>query len=292
MTQLDPKVLFQLVANHLPDELHDNVLIVGSLAAAYFYRDQIETGSINTKDADVVVRPAGALKECERIAHLLLEDKWRHVPNERQAVQSVADLNNAPVVRLYPPDSEAFFIELLGLPEPGQESLKDWQALKLPTGYFGLPCFRYMGLTAVGRLQSEEGLWYAHPATMALSNLLAHPSVGNQTMNDEIDGRILLRSAKDLGRVLALAWLAGPEELEKWEELWREALSECFPGEREGLALSAGAGLRELLENADALNQARHANDYGLLRGFNVDIDNLRVIGKQLFSFVLEPLCD
>ncbi len=53
MTKLDPKVLFQLVAKHLPDDLHDNVLVVGSLAAAYFYRERIELGSINTKDLDI-----------------------------------------------------------------------------------------------------------------------------------------------------------------------------------------------------------------------------------------------
>jgi len=135
MTQLNPKMLFQLVASHLPDDLHDNVLIVGSLAAAYFYRDRIETGSINTKDADVVVRPAGALAECERIADRLLEDKWRHVPNERKPVESSAEIQNAPVVRLYPPNTEAFFIELLGLPELGQGEQKTWQPLKLQSGY-------------------------------------------------------------------------------------------------------------------------------------------------------------
>jgi hypothetical protein len=74
---IDPKILFDLIAHHLPTELHPHVLIAGSLAAAYHHRDRLIGGVINTKDADVVIQPAGAVAECERVAKLLLARGWR-----------------------------------------------------------------------------------------------------------------------------------------------------------------------------------------------------------------------
>jgi hypothetical protein len=74
---IDPKILFDLIAHHLPTELHRHVLIAGSLAAAYHHRDRLIGGVINTKDADVVIQPAGAVAECERVAKLLLARGWR-----------------------------------------------------------------------------------------------------------------------------------------------------------------------------------------------------------------------
>ena len=38
------------------------------MAAAYHHRDRLIGGVVNTKDADVVIQPAGAVAECEAIA--------------------------------------------------------------------------------------------------------------------------------------------------------------------------------------------------------------------------------
>jgi len=59
--------LFKRLATELPPDVHDNVLVVGSLAAGYHFFGQTETGSeVQTKDVDVVVQPAGAVATCQR----------------------------------------------------------------------------------------------------------------------------------------------------------------------------------------------------------------------------------
>src|SRR5687767_9154767 len=79
MAELDPDVPLALLAAHVPRDLHDNILVVGSLAAAREFRAQLKGRGVNTKDADVVVTPAGALSECTEIAQRLLDDGWRPV---------------------------------------------------------------------------------------------------------------------------------------------------------------------------------------------------------------------
>ena len=288
MTRLDPRELFALVAAHVSADLHDNILVVGSLAAAYHYRDQLELGVVTTKDADVVVQPAGALEQCRAIAERLLGDGWsRHPKCFASGDPQPSDALRA--IRLYPPSSTAYYIELLGLPELGQGVAMLWRPIELNDGWYGLPCFRYIRLATHNSLRSKEGLCYAAPAVMALANLLAHPELGVATMSETIGGRKLLRSAKDLGRVLALAWFEGAE-VEHWIEPWRRALRTSFPKEHEELANRAGDGLRALLADDDALEQARHANEIGLLRGCGVGTEELRAVAERLMAFVVEPV--
>ena len=64
MIELDPKKLFRRLAGEIPKILHPHVLIVGSLAAAYHYRSQLKTRAVNTKDADLIVHPAGDVGSC------------------------------------------------------------------------------------------------------------------------------------------------------------------------------------------------------------------------------------
>jgi hypothetical protein len=99
----------------------------------------------------------------------------------------------------------------------------------------------------------------------------------------------ILRSAKDLGRVLALAWLSGREATEAWLGDWRPALRHCFPKRWRRLAKGAGSGLEELLRNPTALEEARVSADVGLLSGRGVSAENLRAVGRQLVEDVLRP---
>ena len=116
---LDPAWLFAQLARTVPADLHPNVLVVGSVAAGYHYRTEISGAVVQTKDADVVVRPAGAVTECESIATQLLAAGW-----ERTAVckplPSSSQANALQAIRLHPPGSKSFFVELLGLPPPDQ----------------------------------------------------------------------------------------------------------------------------------------------------------------------------
>jgi hypothetical protein len=289
MSALDPKALFARIAEDLPRPIQRHVFIVGSLAAAYHFRTKLEGRAVNTKDADLVVHPAGDVRSAKRLAVRLLKLGWRRTPECYPAsTRSPAEALRA--IRLYPPKSQDYFLELLGLPAPGQSRGVVWVGIRLSDGWYGVGCHRFMRLNAFGRLKSSEGLEYAAPSMMALANLLSHSEVGPQRMSAPIAGRKILRSAKDLGRVLALAWLSGREQAERWLESWRPALRESFPKRWPRLAEAAGSGLEQLLADPSALEEARVTTDVGLLNGRGVTAENLAAVGRQLMSDVLRPL--
>jgi hypothetical protein len=296
--RLDPRVVFDLIAHHVPKDLHKHVLIAGSLAAAYHHRTQLVDGAVNTKDADVVVQPAGAIDECATIATRLLDDGWLRTEAcySRATVKpkdpsAAADWLRA--IRLRPHRTESFFIELLAFPQARQKQNLIWRPCRLADGWYGLPCFRFLGLTTSGQQTVGNGLSYAAPPMMALANLLSHPTLERDVLMSKAEGgRPIMRSAKDLGRVLALAWLTKPSELATWSALWREALRKRFPSEHVELARRAGDGLRALLADPDALDQARHSVDVGLLSGHGIDAANLAAVGAQVIGLVLDPLRD
>lgn len=288
MTALDPKKLFGRLAQDIPKPLQKYVFIVGSLAAAYHFRAELERRAVNTKDADVMVHPAGEVKSAKALAGKLLNLAWRRTP-ECHAAPSRSPADTLRAIRLYPPASNDYFIELLGLPRRDQAKPVIWRPVRLDDGWYGIGCHRFMSLTAFGRLQSKEGLEYASPAMMALANLLSHPTVGTQRMSHPIAGRKILRSAKDLGRVLALAWLTGREGTEAWARDWILALRTYFPKNGRSLARRAGSGLRELIKTPDALEEARVTTEVGLLNGRNISTENLVAITRQLELDVLRP---
>jgi hypothetical protein len=131
---------------------------------------------------------------------------------------------------------------------------------------------------------------YASPAMMALANLLSHRTLGVERMSEPIGGRFLLRSAKDLGRVLALSRLASRDDVIVWAQEWASALRSTFPQEHEALSKGAGGGLRALLADPVVLEEARHAVDVGLLAGYQITIEQLIAIGRQLLADAVEPL--
>ena len=291
MSDLDPALLFDLIARHVPQEMHAHILIVGSLAAAYHHRADLRHDGINTKDADVIIHPAGAVEEAKAIAQRLLRDGWQPTEKCRPSPEPTP-VDDLPFVRLYPPGSNAYFIELLAFPEAGQRDFKAVVPFRLADGWYGMPSFRFMGLTDHKRQHAANGIAYAAPAMMALSNLLAHPTLGSHRMSEPIGGRSLLRSAKDLGRVLALARLApgGRDETEAWVDDWEPALRSRFPTEYATLAARTGSGLRELLNDPGALDEARHAVDVGLLAGRRVTVAELKALGQQLLADAIDVL--
>jgi len=290
MIQPNPAELFARLAHELPRELHEHLVVVGSLAAAYAFRVQLEHRGVKTKDADLVIHPAGDIGSCAAMAERLRNGGWTQHPDYPAGNSADVPADQLPAIRLFPPDSHDYFVEFLNLPEKGQTEAKKWIPLTVHGGFYGLPSFRFQGLTAYRPLRSEEGISYAMPATMALANLLSHPTVGTARMSGMIEGREILRSAKDLGRVLALAHLCTRDELEAWLEPWRGALAESFPDTWPDLAKQAGTGLRELLEDATALEEAHHTCRVGLLSGQDVSVDNLRFTGKRIIADLLEPL--
>lgn len=124
--------------------------------------------------------------------------------------------------------------------------------MQLRDGWYGLPSFRFLGVVSIGRIASHVGLEYAQPSMMALTNLMSHPQVGTIRIASG-DMRGVLRSAKDLGRVIALARLEGREGTEAWKEHWLRAIQECFPTSWKALLINVGSGLEELLDDDNAM---------------------------------------
>jgi hypothetical protein len=285
---LDPQALFQRIATDVPQEFHKNLLITGSLAAAYHFREQLKGRAVNTKDADLIVQPAGSILACQSMANKLLDQGWMRTnrAGDRAPQPTDSEPDQLPVIRLYPPDSKEYFVEFLNLPDAEQAEPKKLLTIELQDGWSVLPSFRFMRVLAVRPIESAEGLRYASPAMLALANLLAHPSVGTEQMSDTRK----LRSAKDLGRVVALARLAGRDETERWTEEWKTVLNDNYASIAGGLIAALGNGLRELLQRADALQEAWELNTNGLLSGLGVTLEATRADAERLMSDVIEPL--
>ena len=87
--------------------------------------------------------------------------------------------SDSPAVRLYPPgvdteSEEAWFIELLTVPESAEGVGNKWTRLPLAEGHFGLPTFRFLAIIAFDPLPAGNlGIRYARPEMMALGKLLA-----------------------------------------------------------------------------------------------------------------------
>ncbi len=206
MSRLDPDAILNRLAREIPAALHAHVYLIGSLAAAHHHRGKLDVGGVNTKDADLVVQPVGNIATVEAIASKLRAAGWKWKLDFGPAGSAATPEDALPDVRLYPPESgAAYWIELQGLPEI--EQVQDVRRLRVVIGggHFSVPAFRFGGLTARGLRATPQGIPCADPSMMALANLLGHPDVGNRRMSSPIAGRECLRSAKDLGRVLALA---------------------------------------------------------------------------------------
>ena len=114
-------------------------------------------------------------------------------------------------------------------------------------------------------------------------------------MSGLIGGRRIKRSNKDLGRVLALAYLAEARQedsLLAWPRVWAAALQSRFPTTWRSLVPNVGSGLRQLIqsENEADLDEARHTCEYGLLVSQAPTLKLLEVTGKRLLQDAIEPL--
>ena len=300
MNAVSPSEALKKVAEATPEECHDQILIIGSLAAGYhFFRDD-PAMQVRTKDVDCVIYPRiKAIPSGQKVANALLEKQWQPETegyfSEPGNAQTLDD--KLPAVRLYPPDSHDWFVELLTVPASEEEYGRQFTRIIVPSPdapdtewHFGLPSFRFLTLTQWQPLKSEYGIYYARPSMMALANLLEHPAIGDELMTKEINGKSIKRSNKDLGRVLALAYLTGPDDLEAWAEEWSYALEEYFPNYKASLTDSLVNGLHALTSNPEDLDEALHTCNSGLLNSSPVTIKQLQIIAERLKQDVIETV--
>jgi hypothetical protein len=251
---------------------------------------------VRTKTADCLLSPRiEAVPIGERVTEQLFEAGWkfRSGPNWPGPGGENTPLADLPAVRLNPPDNTDWFVELLTVPESPKECDGQWTRLKTSHGHFGLCSFRFLSLANYDPISTPFGVFIARMEMMALANLLEHPAIGSETMSGLIQGRSIKRSNKDLGRVLAIAFLStrkNEDVLLEWPDIWRKALQARFPENRSELATQCGSGLTELISSPTDLDEAYHSCVYGLLASDPPTKEQLRIAGQRLLQDAIEPL--
>lgn len=294
MSSLPARKVMKQVAEAVPAECRRQIIIVGSLAAAYHFLGHDSRGEITTKDVDGMLSPnVVAVQNARLIAERLFAAGWtlRKDPLWGQAGSASTAENQLPILRLHPPGNNEWFLELAAAPKEGALELKGFQRLSTANGDFTLHSFRFLSLAEEDPFESEFELPYARPEMMALANLLHHPRIAPTT----ISGGSEKRSNKDLGRVIALAYLAidkDPDVLDSWHVRWVAALQKRFPREWKTLAARAGQGLRDLLtdEHKLDLDEATRINNLSLLRGWDLGPEQHRATGRRILFEAVRPL--
>jgi hypothetical protein len=294
---IQPATVLREIAEAVPADCRNNLIIVGSLATGYHYRDQLEGMAVRTKDADCLLSPrVAAIEAGVTITDRLLDAGWQFkgTPNHAQPGTANTPEAELPAVRLSPPGASDWFIELLTVPANPSDRGQRWARLATHHGHFGLCSFGFLCLTDLDPILTELGLHIARPEMMALANLLEHPVIKTETMSGGFAGRMdIKRSNKDLGRVLAIGRLAiGRDEdaLLGWSGLWRTALQKRFPDEWRELSRRVGQGLRALLASELDLEQALYTCANGLLASRPPTLEQLRIVGNRLLADAVVPL--
>lgn len=292
---ITPRDVLRQVADAMPEALRSDIIIVGSLAASYqLLPDRAQV--IRTKDVDAMVAlQARAVVSAEGVAQRLQDAGWKPQAPPRFDLPGTADTpdDRLAVVRLHRPSTTSWFLELLGAPPvvapAAHTSGKTMLRLQTRSGHFALPSFAFLGLTQFQPSRSEFDLLVALPEMMALANLLHHPAIDDAVMSQHFAGRSIKRSNKDLGRVVAMAYLADVHDedaLESWKPSWHQALNEWAPADADRLLALAPDGLRALLASPRDIEQALHTVNYGLLTATPLTADQFVIALRRLLRAV------
>ena len=293
---ITPNTVLAQVAQAIPVDLRADIIIVGSLAASYqLLRDSAQ--AVRTKDVDGMVAPhARAIQSAIRVTDRLLAEGWVPQASADYDLPGTAQTQDdrLAVVRLKPPGRDAWFLELLGAPPTvapeAHASGRASRRLQTSGGHFELPSFAYLGLVQFEPTLSEFGVRIALPEMMALANLLHHPKIGEAVMGQLFADRKIKRANKDLGRVVALAFLADRQDenaLEAWKSRWRQALKDMAPHHAEQLLAAAPSGLQALLISPSDIEQALHTVNNGLLSATPITADQFVIAMRRLLQAVM-----
>jgi len=164
MSQVTPSKVLAEVSAAVPTACRENIVTIGSLAAGYHFFGDDESKAVRTKDVDCVLEPFhAAVGAGQSIARQLLDAGWqRRMQGDHQNPgNDQTPVDQLPAVRLYPPEAnpdseEAWFIELLTVPESAEGTGKEWTRLPLAEGHFGLPTFRFLSIIAFDPLPAAR----------------------------------------------------------------------------------------------------------------------------------------
>lgn len=297
MEPVNPTQVLTEISAAVPLECRAQLIVIGSLAVGFHYFKNQDDMSVRTKDADCLLSPRQhAVETGISITERLIETGWNYIQEEGGRAPGDASTpdDELPAVRLWPPNSAQWFIELLIDPDSSEEKAKQWVRINTKHGDFGLCSFRYLVLLSHDPATTDLGIRVARPEMMVLANMLSHPKIGPETMSAGFAGRPeIKRSNKDLGRVLAIAYLATREDentLLNWPDLWLVALQKKIADEAMTLVKQVGSGIRELLENDDDLEQAYFTCTNGLLSSVQISLEQFKLAGVRLLQDAIIPL--
>lgn len=261
---LDAALLLERVATRVPPSLRDKVVVVGSIAAAWHFRDVSGSAAVATKDIDLLLRPSvDAAATARALGQGLVDEGWRPTyPPGWSPAGSTSPTEELPALRLSPPDGqESWFIELLAEAPVGQIERKHWARFRTAAGDFALPSFRFMRVAVQDPEVTPSGLRVARPASMALAHLLEHADP-DRTPISGLEGRPP-RFAKDVGRAVAMWWLAGrqsPLAEQAWLADWSAAAGACLAAQSVDTSGSIPAmRARISLEALEGVQRESHA---------------------------------
>ena len=292
--ELSHQTILALIGNAIPQELQSNMIIIGSLAAAYSFFDEQSGEGIRTKDVDCMLSPGTkAIPVAKNVTQKLLDSAWTYRPSKDFPTPGTQEVpvKELPLVRLNPPGETEWFIELLCPPSVSDQGKaeRNFERVETDQGHFALVSFGFFNLLEHEPINGPSNLRIANPSMMALCNLLHHPTIGQET----IGGSAIKRSNKDLGRVLSLAYLTqekDKDELESWAEGWAHVLTNKYPERAVALMQGVGSGLRELLRSTEDMEQAVESCQDGLLAKRRVTVPILQTTGRRILMTVIEPL--
>ena len=293
MTLLSPRAVLARVAGQVPEECRANIIVVGSLAAAYQLLGERGGGLVRTKDIDCLLVPrVEAVRVATSVADALLAAGWRlRAEGQHGQPGTSATLDDdLPVIRLNPPDATDWYIELLSVLEAGDPRDRTFDRVVLRDGgHYAVASFRHLDVVVHQPIETPEGIRCARLSMLALSNLLRNPTIRPARMlaGTEPGPR---RSNKDLGRVLSIARLLGRDGVEQWPAAWLDALRRYYTDQWPQLAARVGDGIRALLASEGDLREALELSRLGLLAQAPMTPDAFRVVAERLLVDAVEPL--
>lgn len=271
-SKLEVEVILRRTAAAIPASLRSRIVVIGSLASAWAFRDLAGTEAVATKDIDLLLHPAlQAAATARDLGADLIAAGWQPVCiGGRLPGNAATPSEHLPVLRLRPPDGAPWFVELLATPAIGQTERRAWHRVSTELGEFVLPSFRQLPLLLHAADTTPFDLAVARPATMALAHLLEHAEP-DRTPIANLPGNPP-RFLKDVGRGVALWWLATEQSVRasrRWRDDWQQAL--------DGSALDADAArirARQALAQLSPWHREAHRlASTGLLAAHAVTLD-------------------